>query len=131
MNLGRRAALLQVSPTTSPARPSTVLRVEPPDIRMASTAIRPGRATRSSQGSRSISQVDGLPEDMDELHPSSSGTTRRSPTSTSHGDDGENVAEQSTYRATTWERFATAIAERAVAAQGSGFFDARSPLHEG
>ena len=71
MNLGRRAALLAELPQHVPG--TTVNRFcasSTQTIRMAFHAIRAGEGdVFISGGVESISQVDGYPKDMDELHP--------------------------------------------------------------
>src|SRR5919109_850789 len=95
MNLGRRAALLADLPETVPG--TTVNRFCASSLqttRMAFHAIRAGEGDAFvAAGVESITQVNGYPKDMDEIHPKL------------FGDDAQSAQ------------------ERAVAAQDSGFFD--------
>ncbi|HEX2057113.1 MAG TPA: acetyl-CoA C-acyltransferase, partial [Actinomycetota bacterium] len=75
-------------------------------------------------GVESISQVDGYPKDMEELHPKLFGDD--APIANVYipmGMTAENVAERYDVTREDMDRFAQRSQERAVAAQGSGFFE--------
>ena len=125
MNLGRRVALLAGLPEHVPG--TTVNRFcasSTQTIRMAFHAIKAGEGdVYVAGGVESISQVDGYPKDMEELHPKLFGDD--APIANVYipmGMTAENVAEQYDVSREDMDRFAQASQERAVAAQGSGFF---------
>ena len=126
MNLGRRAALLAGLPEHVPG--TTVNRFcasSLQTIRMAFHAIRAGEGDAFIAGGvESISQVDGYPKDMDELHPKLFGDDAEiANVYITMGMTAENVAEQFDVTREDMDRFAQQSQERAVAAQQSGFFD--------
>ena len=126
MNLGRRAALLAELPQHVPG--TTVNRFcasSTQTIRMAFHAIRAGEGdVFISGGVESISQVDGYPKDMDELHPKLFGDGALiANVYIPMGMTAENVAKQYGVEREEMDRFAQRSQERAVAAQERGFFD--------
>ena len=126
MNLGRRAALLAGLPEHVPG--TTVNRFcasSLQTIRMAFHAIKAGEGDAFVAGGvESISQVDGYPKDMDELHPKLFGDDAEiANVYIPMGMTAENVAEQFDVSREDMDRFAQQSQERAVAAQQSGFFD--------
>jgi acetyl-CoA C-acetyltransferase len=126
MNLGRRAALLAGLPDHVPG--TTVNRFcasSLQTIRMAFHAIKAGEGDAFIAGGvESISQVDGYPKDMDELHPKLFGDDAEiANVYIPMGMTAENVAEQYDVSREDMDRFAQQSQERAVAAQESGFFD--------
>ena len=96
-------------------------------IRMAFHAIRAGEGDAYvAAGVESITQVDGYPKDAEELHPKLFGDD--APIANVYipmGLTAENVAERWDVSREDMDRFAQRSQERAVAAQDSGFFDAR------
>ncbi|HEU4481350.1 MAG TPA: acetyl-CoA C-acyltransferase [Actinomycetota bacterium] len=125
MNLGRRVALLAGLPEHVPG--TTVNRFcasSTQTIRMAFHAIKAGEGdVFVAAGVESISQVDGYPKDMDELHPKLFGDD--APIANVYipmGMTAENVAEKYDVGREDMDRFAQNSQERAVAAQASGFF---------
>jgi acetyl-CoA C-acetyltransferase len=125
MNLARRAALLAGLPETVPG--TTVNRFcasSLQTIRMAFHAIRAGEGDAYvAAGVESITQVDGYPKDAEELHPKLFGDD--APIANVYipmGLTAENVAERWDVSREDMDRFAQRSQERAVAAQGSGFF---------
>ncbi|HXY83889.1 MAG TPA: acetyl-CoA C-acyltransferase [Gaiellaceae bacterium] len=125
MNLGRRAALLAGLPETVPG--ATVNRFcasSLQTIRMAFHAIRAGEGVAFvAAGVESITQVDGYPKDLEELHPKLFGDD--APIANVYipmGLTAENVAERWGVSREDMDRFAQRSQERAVAAQDSGFF---------
>jgi acetyl-CoA C-acetyltransferase len=125
MNLARRAALLAGLPETVPG--TTVNRFcasSLQTIRMAFHAIRAGEGDAYvAAGVESISQVDGYPKDEEELHPKLFGD--EAPIANVYipmGLTAENVADRWDVSREDMDRFAQQSQERAVAAQGSGFF---------
>ena len=126
MNLGRRAALLAELPQHVPG--TTVNRFcasSTQTIRMAFHAIKAGEGdVFISGGVESISQVDGYPKDMDELHPKLFGDDALiANVYIPMGMTAENVAKQYGVEREEMDRFAQRSQERAVAAQERGFFD--------
>ena len=126
MNLGRRAALLSGLPEHVPG--TTVNRFcasSLQTIRMAFHAIKAGEGdVFVAAGVESISQVDGYPKDVEELHPKLFGDDAEiANVYIPMGMTAENVAEQFDVSRADMDRFAQRSQERAVAAQGSGFFD--------
>jgi acetyl-CoA C-acetyltransferase len=126
MNLGRRVALLAGLPEHVPG--TTVNRFcasSLQTIRMAFHAIKAGEGdVFVAGGVESISQVDGYPKDMDELHPKLFGD--EAPIANVYipmGMTAENVAERYDVSRDDMDRFAQRSQERAVAAQQSGFFE--------
>ncbi|MQA98823.1 MAG: acetyl-CoA C-acyltransferase [Actinobacteria bacterium] len=125
MNLGRRVALLAGLPEHVPG--TTVNRFcasSLQTIRMAFHAIKAGEGdVFVAGGVESISQVDGYPKDMDELHPKLFGDDAEiANVYIPMGLTAENVAQQYDVSREDMDRFAQQSQERAVAAQGSGFF---------
>ena len=125
MNLGRRVALLAGLPEHVPG--TTVNRFcasSTQTIRMAFHAIKAGEGdVYVAGGVESISQVDGYPKDMEELHPKLFGDD--APIANVYipmGMTAENVAEKYDVSREDMDRFAQASQERAVEAQESGFF---------
>ena len=125
MNLGRRVALLAGLPEHVPG--TTVNRFcasSTQTIRMAFHAIKAGEGdVYVAGGVESISQVDGYPKDMEELHPKLFGDD--APIANVYipmGMTAENVADKYDVSREDMDRFAQASQERAVAAQESGFF---------
>jgi acetyl-CoA C-acetyltransferase len=127
MNLARRAALLAGLPDTVPG--TTVNRFcasSLQTIRMAFHAIRAGEGdVYIAAGVESISQVSGYPKDSEELHPLLTGHENGAITNVyiPMGLTAENVAERWDVSREDMDRFAQRSQERAVAAQGSGFFE--------
>ena len=125
MNLGRRAALLAGLPEHVPG--TTVNRFcasSLQTIRMAFHAIKAGEGDAFvAAGVESISQVDGYPKDMEELHPKLFGDDAEiANVYITMGMTAENVAERFDIARDEMDRFAQRSQERAVAAQESGFF---------
>ena len=125
MNLGRRAALLAGFPDHVPG--TTVNRFcasSLQTIRMAFHAIKAGEGdVFLACGVESISQVDGYPKDVDELHPKLFGDEAEiANVYIPMGMTAENVAEKYDVSREDMDRFAQQSQERAVAAQESGFF---------
>jgi acetyl-CoA C-acetyltransferase len=125
MNLARRAALLAGLPDHVPG--TTVNRFcasSLQTIRMAFHAIKAGEGDAFvAAGVESISQVDGYPKDMDELHPKLFGDDAEiANVYIPMGMTAENVAERYDVSRADMDRFAQRSQERAVAAQASGFF---------
>lgn len=125
MNLGRRVALLAGLPDHVPG--VTVNRFcasSTQTMRMAFHAIKAGEGdVYIAAGVESISQVDGYPKDMEELHPKLFGDD--APIANVYipmGLTAENVAERYDVSREDMDRFAQQSQERAVASQGSGFF---------
>jgi acetyl-CoA C-acetyltransferase len=125
MNLGRRAALLAELPESVPG--TTVNRFcasSLQTIRMAFHAIKTGEGEAFVAGGvESTSQVSGYPKSEEELHPALFGDN--APIANVYipmGLTAENVAEQWDVSREEMDRFAQQSQERAVAAQGSGFF---------
>ena len=125
MNLGRRAALLAELPESVPG--TTVNRFcasSLQTIRMAFHAIKAGEGDAFVAGGvESTSQVAGYPKSEEELHPALFGDN--APIANVYipmGLTAENVAEQWDVSREEMDRFAQQSQERAVAAQGSGFF---------
>jgi acetyl-CoA C-acetyltransferase len=126
MNLGRRAALLAGLPEHVPG--TTVNRFcasSLQTIRMAFHAIKSGEGdVYVAGGVESISQVDGYPKDVDELHPKLFGDDAEiANVYIPMGMTAENVAERFDVGREEMDRFAQRSQERAVEAQGSGFFE--------
>jgi acetyl-CoA C-acetyltransferase len=126
MNLGRRVALLAGLPEHVPG--TTVNRFcasSLQTIRMAYHAIKAGEGdVFVAAGVESISQVDGYPKDMDELHPKLFGDDAEiANVYIPMGMTAENVAEKYDVSREDMDRFAQQSQERAVAAQEDGFFD--------
>ena len=126
MNLGRRAALLAGLPDHVPG--TTVNRFcasSLQTIRMAFHAIKAGEGdVFLAGGVESISQVDGYPKDVEELHPKLFGDDAEiANVYIPMGMTAENVAEQFDVSREDMDKFAQQSQERAVAAQESGFFD--------
>ena len=126
MNLGRRAALLAGLPEHVPG--TTVNRFcasSLQTIRMAFHAIKAGEGdVFVAAGVESISQVDGYPKDMDEIHPKLFGDDAEiANVYIPMGMTAENVAEKFDVSREDMDRFAQQSQERAVAAQESGFFE--------
>ena len=125
MNLARRAGLLAGLPDHVPG--TTVNRFcasSLQTIRMAFHAVRSGEGDAFvAAGVESISQVDGYPKDMDELHPKLFGDDAEiANVYIPMGMTAENVAERYDVSREDMDRFAQRSQERAVAAQESGFF---------
>ncbi|MEA2486898.1 MAG: acetyl-CoA C-acetyltransferase, partial [Actinomycetota bacterium] len=125
MNLGRRAALLAGLPDHVPG--TTVNRFcasSLQTIRMAFHAIKAGEGdVFIAGGVESISQVDGYPKDVDELHPKLFGDDAEiANVYIPMGMTAENVAEKYDVSREDMDRFAQRSQERAVEAQSSGFF---------
>src|SRR5687767_12676829 len=125
MNLGRRAALLAGLPDHVPG--TTVNRFcasSLQTIRMAFHAIKAGEGdVFLAGGVESISQVDGYPKDVEELHPKLFGDDAEiANVYIPMGMTAENVAEQFDVSREDMDAFAQRSQERAVAAQQSGFF---------
>jgi len=125
MNLGRRVALLAELPEHVPG--TTVNRFSASSlqtIRMAFHAIKAGEGDAFvAAGVESISQVDGYPKDMAELHPKLFGDD--APIANVYipmGMTAENVGEKYGLDREELDRFGQRSQERAVAAQESGFF---------
>ncbi|MCA1706247.1 MAG: acetyl-CoA C-acyltransferase [Actinobacteria bacterium] len=125
MNLGRRAVLLAGFPDHVPG--TTVNRFcasSLQTIRMAFHAIKAGEGdVFVAAGVESISQVDGYPKDVDELHPKLFGDNAEiANVYIPMGMTAENVADQYDVSRDDMDKFAQQSQERAVAAQQSGFF---------
>jgi acetyl-CoA C-acetyltransferase len=125
MNLGRRAALLAGLPEHVPG--TTVNRFcasSLQTIRMAFHAIVAGEGDAFvAAGVESISQVDGYPKDVEELHPKLFGDdTKIANVYITMGMTAENVAERFDVTREEMDQFGQRSQERAVAAQQSGFF---------
>ncbi|MGH3118259.1 MAG: acetyl-CoA C-acyltransferase [Gaiellales bacterium] len=125
MNLGRRAALLAGLPDHVPG--TTVNRFcasSLQTIRMAFHAIKAGEGdVFVAGGVESITQVDGYPKDIEELHPKLFGDDAEiANVYIPMGMTAENVAEKYDVSREDMDRFAQRSQERAVAAQESGFF---------
>ena len=125
MNLARRAVLLAGFPDHVPG--TTVNRFcasSLQTIRMAFHAIKAGEGdVFVACGVESISQVDGYPKDLDELHPKLFGDEAEiANVYIPMGMTAENVAEQYDVSREDMDKFAQQSQERAVAAQQSGFF---------
>jgi acetyl-CoA C-acetyltransferase len=125
MNIGRRVALLAGLPEHVPG--TTVNRFcasSLQTIRMAFHAIRAGEGdVFVAAGVESISQVDGYPKDMEELHPKLFGDDAEiANVYIPMGMTAENVADKYDVTREEMDRFAQRSQERAVAAQESGFF---------
>jgi acetyl-CoA C-acetyltransferase len=125
MNLARRAGLLAGLPDHVPG--TTVNRFcasSLQTIRMAFHAIKAGEGdVFVAAGVESISQVDGYPKDLDELHPKLFGDDAEiANVYIPMGMTAENVAERYDVSREDMDRFAQRSQERAVAAQESGFF---------
>jgi acetyl-CoA C-acetyltransferase len=126
MNLARRVALLAGLPEHVPG--TTVNRFCASSLqttRMAFHAIKAGEGdVFVAGGVESISQVDGYPKDLDELHPKLFGDDAEiANVYIPMGMTAENVAEQYDVSRKDMDAFAQRSQERAVAAQESGFFD--------
>ena len=74
-------------------------------------------------GVESISQVDGYPKELEELHPKLVGEGAIANVYIPMGLTAENVAERYDVSREDMDRFAQRSQERAVAAQASGFFE--------
>ena len=125
MNLARRAGLLSGLPEHVPG--TTVNRFcasSLQTIRMAFHAIKAGEGDAFvSAGVESISQVDGYPKDMEELHPKLFGDEAEiANVYIPMGMTAEKVAEQYDVSRDDMDKFAQRSQERGVAAQASGFF---------
>jgi acetyl-CoA C-acetyltransferase len=125
MNLGRRGALLARLPDHVPG--TTVNRFcasSLQTIRMAFHAIKAGEGdVFVAAGVESISQVDGYPKDVEELHPKLFGDDAEiANVYITMGMTAENVADKYDVSREDMDRFAQRSQERAVAAQESGFF---------
>src|SRR5687768_14563610 len=125
MNLARRGALLSGFPDHVPG--TTVNRFcasSLQTIRMAFHAIKAGEGdVFLASGVESISQVDGYPKDVDELHPKLFGDDAEiANVYITMGMTAENVAEQYDVSREDMDKFAQRSQERAVVAQQSGFF---------
>jgi acetyl-CoA C-acetyltransferase len=126
MNLARRVALLSRLPESVPG--TTVNRFcasSLQTIRMAFHAIRAGEGNAFVAGGvESISQVNTMPKDVEELHPKLLGDDAEiANVYISMGLTAENVAERFAIERDEMDRFAQRSQERAVAAQESGFFE--------
>ncbi len=126
MNLGRRAALLAGLPEEVPG--TTVNRFcasSLQTIRMAFTAIKAGEGdVFVAAGVESISQVDGYPKDMDELHPKLFGDDAEiANVYIPMGMTAENVAEKYDVSREDMDLFAQRSQEKAVQSQNVGFFE--------
>jgi acetyl-CoA C-acetyltransferase len=125
MNLGRRVALLAGLPEHVPG--TTVNRFcasSLQTIRMAFHAIKAGEGdVFVAGGVESITQVDGYPKDMDELHPKLFGDDAEiANVYIPMGMTAENVAEKYDVSREEMDKFAQRSQERAVEAQQSGYF---------
>jgi acetyl-CoA C-acetyltransferase len=134
MNLARRAALLAGLPQHVPG--TTVNRFcasSLQTIRMAFHAVRAGEGdVFVAAGVESISQVDGYPKDVGELHPKLFGDD--APIANVYipmGMTAENVAERWDVSREDMDRYAQRSQERAVAAQDSGFFGREITPYDG
>src|SRR5580765_1864472 len=126
MNLGRRVALLAGLPETVPGTTANRFCASSlQTIRMAFHAIRAGAGDGYVAGGvESITQVGGYPKDAEELHPKLFGDDAAiANVYIPMGLTAENVAEQWNVSREDMDRFAQRSQERAVAAQGSGFFE--------
>ena len=126
MNLGRRVALLAGLPDTVPG--TTVNRFcasSLQTIRMAFHAVRAGEGDAFvAAGVESITQVSGYPKTAEELHPLlAGGPDAITNVYVPMGVTAENVAERWGVEREEMDRFAQRSQERAVTAQGDGFFD--------
>jgi acetyl-CoA C-acetyltransferase len=127
MNLGRRVTLLAWLPEHVPG--TTVNRFcasSLQTIRMAFHAIKAGEGdVFVAAGVESISQVDGYPKDMGELHPKLFGDD--APIANVYipmGMTAENVAKRCRVSREAQDEWAKTSQDRAVAARDSGHFDA-------
>src|SRR5918992_1584493 len=125
MNLGRRAALLSGLPEHVPG--TTVNRFcasSLQTIRMAFHAIKAGEGdVFVAGGVESISQVNGYPKDVEELHPKLLGDDAEiANVYITMGETAENVADKYDISREEMDKFAQRSQERAVAAQENGFF---------
>ncbi len=125
MNLGRRGALLAGLPDHVPG--TTVNRFcasSLQTIRMAFHAIKAGEGdVFVAAGVESISQVDGYPKDMDELHTKLFGDDAEiANVYIPMGMTAENVAEKYDVSREDMDKFAQRSQERAVKSQQDGFF---------
>ena len=125
MNVARRSALLAGLPDSVPG--TTVNRFcasSLQTIRMAFHAVRAGEGDAYiAAGVESVSQVNGSPRELDELHPKLFGDD--APIANVYipmGMTAENVAEKWNVPREEMDLFAQRSQERAVAAQDSGFF---------
>jgi acetyl-CoA C-acetyltransferase len=126
MNLGRRVALLAGLPEHVPG--TTVNRFcasSLQTIRMAFHAIAAGEGdVFVSAGVESISQVDGYPKSMEELHPKLFGDEAAiANVYIPMGMTAENVAEKFGISREDMDAYAQRSQERAVASQNDGFFE--------
>jgi acetyl-CoA C-acetyltransferase len=126
MNLGRRVALLSGLPDTVPG--TTVNRFcasSLQTIRMAFHAVKAGEGDAFvAAGVESISQVSGYPKTAEELHPLlAGGPDAITNVYVPMGITAENVAARWGVDREEMDRYAQRSQERAVAAQGDGFFD--------
>jgi acetyl-CoA C-acetyltransferase len=126
MNLARRAGLLAGLPDHVPG--TTVNRFcasSLQTIRMAFHAIKAGEGDAFiACGVESISQVDGYPKDMDELHPKLFGDDAEiANVYIPMGMTAENVAEKYDVSREDMDMFAQRSQERAVTSQNDGFFE--------
>lgn len=126
MNLGRRVALLAGLPDhVGGCTVNRFCASSTQTMRMAFHAIKAGEGdVYIAAGVESISQVEGYPKDMDELHPKLFGDD--APIANVYipmGMTAENVAEQYDVSREDMDIFAQRSQERAVAAQQSGFFE--------
>jgi acetyl-CoA C-acetyltransferase len=125
MNLARRAGLLAGLPDHVPG--TTVNRFcasSLQTIRMAFHAIKAGEGDAFiACGVESISQVDGYPKDMEELHPKLFGDDAEiANVYIPMGMTAENVAEKYDVSREDMDLFAQRSQERAVRSQNDGFF---------
>jgi acetyl-CoA C-acetyltransferase len=126
MNLARRAGLLAGLPDHVPG--TTVNRFcasSLQTIRMAFHAIKAGEGDAFiACGVESISQVDGYPKDMEELHPKLFGDDAEiANVYIPMGMTAENVAEKYDVSREDMDLFAQRSQERAVRSQNDGFFE--------
>ncbi len=126
MNLGRRVALLSGLPDTVPG--TTVNRFcasSLQTIRMAFHAVKAGEGDAFvAAGVESITQVSGYPKTAEELHPLlAGGPDAITNVYVPMGITAENVAVRWGVERDEMDRYAQRSQERAVAAQGDGFFD--------
>jgi acetyl-CoA C-acetyltransferase len=126
MNLGRRVALLSGLPETVPG--TTVNRFcasSLQTIRMAFHAVKAGEGDAFvAAGVESITQVSGYPKSVEELHPLlAGGPDAITNVYVPMGVTAENVAARWGVEREEMDRYAQRSQERAVAAQGDGFFD--------
>ncbi len=134
MNLARRAALLAGLPVSVPG--TTVNRFCASSlqaIRMAFHAIRAGEGeVYVAAGVESVSQVDPMPRNLDELHPKLLGENAEiADVYLPMGMTAENVATRWKVAREDMDRYAQRSQERAVAAQDSGFFAREIVAYEG